>query len=108
MMPTGGKNFVEIKKNSVSRHPSTILNASAYAHGIARMSTSSVEPTTTTTDRPKNGPKPRSRMVWYCSNVGVKVNGGMSVGARFTPGNGMNVGGKTTAAASVFRLVATR
>src|ERR1700687_4146740 len=30
------------------------------------------EATTTTTERKKNGPKPRSRMVWYCSNVGLR------------------------------------
>src|SRR6266853_3653266 len=47
-------------------------------------------------------------MVWYCSNVGLKVNGGISVGARLKPGNGMNVGGRRTAAASLLRLVATR
>ena len=72
------------------------------------MSTTIDELMTATSDRPKNGPNPRSRIVWYCSNVGAKVNGGMSVGARLMPGNGMNVGGSTTAAASVFRLVATR
>src|SRR6266536_4903794 len=108
MMPTGGRNLVEIKKNSVSRQPSIILNASAYAHGMARIMTRTVEPTTASMDRPKYGPKPRSRMVWYCSNVGEKVNGGISVGARFRPGRGMKVGGRTTAAASVFKLVATR
>src|ERR1700681_1209167 len=60
------------------------------------------------TERKKNGPKPRSRMVAYCSKVGSNVNGGISVGARFNPGKGMNVGGRRTAAASDFRLVATR
>src|SRR6266446_5239644 len=63
---------------------------------------------TTTTERKKNGPKPRSRMVWYCSKVGLNVNGGISVGWRLKPGNGRNVGGRSTAAASVLRLVATR
>src|SRR5438876_5176266 len=47
-------------------------------------------------------------MVWYCSKVGLKVNGGISVGWRSKPGNGRNVGGKSTAAASLLRLVATR
>src|SRR5215469_9433364 len=107
-MPTGGRNFVEMKKNSVSRQPVIMRNASAYAHGTPRINTSKVEPTTTTSERPKNGPKPRSRMVWYCSNVGANVNGGMSVGAASAPGSGIKVGGKTTAAASLFRLVATR
>src|SRR5712691_12039578 len=60
------------------------------------------------TERKKNGPKPRSRMVWYCSKVGLKVNGGISVGWRLKPGKGMNVGGRSTAAASLLRLVATR
>src|ERR1700738_2528603 len=47
-------------------------------------------------------------MVWYCSKVGLKVNGGISVGATPKPGKGMNVGGRRTAAASLLRLVATR
>src|SRR5712691_9257073 len=47
-------------------------------------------------------------MVWYCSKVGLKVNGGISVGATLNPGKGMNVGGRSTAAASLLRLVATR
>src|SRR5262245_3522500 len=108
MMPTGGKNFVEMKKKRVSRQPSIIRKASAYAHGMPSSSTRIVDPTTTSSERPKNGPKPRSRIVWYCSNVGAKVNGGISVGARSRPGSGRNVGGNSTAAASVFKLVATR
>src|ERR1700716_1127434 len=105
MMPTGGRNLVEMKKNSVSRQPSIMRNASAYAHGTDSTSTRIDEPTTAATERPKNGPKPRSRMVWYCSKVGLKVNGGISVGARSKPGKGRKVGGNRTAAASLLRLV---
>src|SRR3954447_3225131 len=72
---------VERKKNSTSRHFSTGRIASAYAHGTASSSTSTVEPIVAHAEFSSAVPMPPSKTALYCSSVGLKISLGVSVNA---------------------------
>src|SRR6266508_219115 len=78
---TAGIMRVDMKKTRQPRHFATRLIDNAYAAGVARMMTRIVEITDADAELMKYGPKLRSRMAVYWSNVGVKKNVGGSVDA---------------------------
>src|SRR3954454_362271 len=79
---TTGRNFVEMKKKSTSRHAWTGLTARAYAAGIASARTMTVERTTITAELANASPndsRPAALLVtsWYRSSVGWKKSLGL-------------------------------
>src|SRR6266566_7100366 len=78
---TAGIIRVDMKKNSPSRHFGMRAIDSAYAAGVARMITRIVDRMDAVAELMKYGPKLRSRIARYWSNVGVKKNVGGSVEA---------------------------
>src|SRR6266487_5503557 len=73
---TAGIIRVDMKKNSPSRHFGTRAIDSAYAAGVASMITRIVDAIEAVAELMKYGPKLRSRIARYWSNVGVKKNVG--------------------------------
>src|SRR3954454_5400025 len=80
-----------MKKNRASVHFATGRSESAYAAGVARVTTSSVEKTLAISEFSRNGVMLRSKTWAYWSRVGEKIQ----------------VGGLLAAASSCLKLVST-